>query len=280
MVDLEVLGVVDSVCRVTDECERDEEVVKRRIVLAQIYSSLPRYASAAFWRALQTADIPLEVLVRCFRAALSQGDVQGRNRIIEIVFLRIQTTNEYWAASVLKHLSLRSDERYALMCDLCADLYESVIRALMDPERLFWEENFLHSLYFERKHVYRSLMMREGRWHDLSIKKSTRIPRGLLASLDQSVHQVENGIPAFDIEDEQAQRMLQMAESFDLLQLVLHLPDKLKAVVLLIFWEGRTEKDTARVLGVSDRTVRNRIQAAKKLLRDLLATERERAFYG
>jgi len=271
---------VDSVCRITDECERDEEVVKRRIGLTQIYGSLPRYASAAFWRALQTTDIPLEVLVRCLRAALAQGDIQGRNRIIEIIFLRIQTMNEYWAASVLKQMSLRPDERYALMCDLCADLYESVIRALMDPERLFWEENFLHCLYFERKHVYRSLMMREGRWHDLSIKKSTRIPRGLLASLDQSVHQVENGIQAFDVEDEQAQRMLQMVESFDLLQLVLLLPDKLKAVVLLIFWEGRTEKDTARVLGVSDRTVRNRIQAAKKLLRDLLATERESAFYG
>jgi len=280
MVDLEVLGVVDSVCRVTDECERDEEVVKRRIVLAQVYGSLPRYGSTAFWRALQTADIPLEVLVRCFRAALAQGDAQGRNCIVEIIFLRIQSMNEYWAASVLKSLSVRPDERYALMCDLCADLYESIIRALMDPERLFWEENFLHCLYFERKHVYRSLMMREGRWHDLSVKRSTRIPRGLLASLDQPVQQMDNGVDSLDIEDEQAQKMLQIVESLDLLQLVLHLPDKLKAVVLLIFWEGRSEKDTARVLGISDRTVRNRIQVAKKLLRDLLTTEKERASYG
>src|SRR5579883_24948 len=280
MVDLEVQGVVDSVCRVTDECERDEEVVKRRIGLAQIYGSLPRYASTAFWCTLQSADIPLEVLVRCFRSALAQGDVQGRDRIIEIIFLRIQTMNEYWAASVLKSLAVPADERYALMCDLCADLYESVIRALMNPERLFWEENFLHCLYFERKHVYRSLMMREGRWHDLGVKRSTRIPRGLLASLDQPVQQADNGIHSFDIEDEQAQRMLQTVESFDLLQLVLHLPDRLRAVVLLIFWEGRSEKDAARVLGIRDRTVRNRIQAAKKLLRDLLATERECAFYG
>ena len=271
---------MDSVYRITGECERDEEVVKRRGVLTQIYGSLPHYASAAFWRALQTADIPLEVLVRCFRSALAQGDVQGRNRIIEIIFLRIQTMNEYWAASVLKSLSVQADERYALMCDLCADLYESIIRALMDPERLFWEENFLHCLYFERKHVYRSLMMREGRWHDLNVKRSTRIPRVLLASLDHPVQQMDNGIHSFDIEDEQAQRMLQIVESFDLHQLVLCLPDKLKTVVLLIFWEGRSEKDTAHVLGISDRTVRNRIQAAKKLLRDLLATERECAFYG
>lgn len=249
-------------------------------MLTQIYSSLPCYASTAFWRAIQAADIPLEVLVRCFRLALALGDAQGHKRIIEIIFLRIQSMNEYWAANALKNVTVKADERYALIGDLCADLYESMLRALMDPKRLFWEENFLHCLYFERKHVYRSLMMREGRWHDLNVRRSSRIPRGLVASLDQSGQRLDNVTYPFDIEDEQAQRMLQTVESPDLLQLVLHLPDKLKAVVLLIFWEGRSEKDTARVLGITDRTVRNRICAAKKLLHDILATERECAFYG
>ena len=122
--------------------------------------------------------------------------------------------------------------------------------------------------------------MREGRWHDLNVRRGTRVPRGLMESLDQSMQQLDHEVHPFDIEDEQAQRMLQMVESADLLQLVLHLPDKLKAVVLLIFWEGRSEKETAQVLGITDRTVRNRIRAAKKLLHDILATERECAFYG
>jgi DNA-directed RNA polymerase specialized sigma24 family protein len=53
------------------------------------------------------------------------------------------------------------------------------------------------------------------------------------------------------------------------------LPDTLKPVVLLIFWEGRTEKETARVLKITDRTVRNRLQHALKILRNMLASERE-----
>src|SRR5690242_16229668 len=137
-------------CGFTDECECDEGVVRRRIMLAQIYSSLPCYASTAFWCAIQAADIPLEVLVRCFRLALE--DAQSHKRIIEIIFLRIQSMNEYWAANALKNVAVKTDERYALIGDLCADLYESMLRALMDPKRLFWEENFLHCLYFERKH--------------------------------------------------------------------------------------------------------------------------------
>ncbi len=271
---------MDIVCGSADECERDVELVKRRMSLAQIYDSLPCYSSAAFWYTIQTADIPLEILVHYFRVFLICGEVQRRSRIIEIIFLRIQAANEYWANSVLKNVSMQADERYTLVCDLCADLYESIIRALMDTKRLFWEENFLHCLYFERKHVYRSFMTREGRWHDVHVRRSVRIPRMLVASLEQSIQQAESGTCPFDVEDEQAQRMLQTVESTDLLQLVLHLPDRLKAVVLLIFWEGRSEKDTARVLGITDRTVRNRICAAIKLLREILASEREDTFYG
>ncbi|TMD92363.1 MAG: sigma-70 family RNA polymerase sigma factor, partial [Chloroflexi bacterium] len=52
------------------------------------------------------------------------------------------------------------------------------------------------------------------------------------------------------------------------------LPDKLKSVVLLVFWEGKTEKDTARILGISDRTVRNRLRDAFEVLRNALEPER------
>ena len=74
-------------------------------------------------------------------------------------------------------------------------------------------------------------------------------------------------------EDEQAQQALLSVEQSDLPLLIRHLPEKLKSVIWLIYWEGRTEKDAARILGVSDRTVRNRLQGALKSLRVILEPE-------
>jgi RNA polymerase sigma factor (sigma-70 family) len=258
----------------------NQAVMKRRAQLDRVYDALPGYASPAFWQALETTEIALEVLVRCLRKAIACGDAQGCNHIISVIIQRTQTSNEYWARSMLNRLSLSEDERQAMVCDLCADLYEGLIRALMRPEHAFWEENFFHCLQFERKHVYRSFMMREGRWHDQHVKRSERIPRALLSSLDQPGLQTEEEMCALEMEDERAQMMLRSIELSDLLWLVLRLPGPLKTAIILIFWEGHSEKEVAQLLGITDRTVRNRVQRALQLLRERLKMEREENFYG
>jgi len=96
----------------------------------------------------------------------------------------------------------------------------------------------------------------------------------LVGSLDQVVQQPDSELCEIAIEDEDAQKALLAVERSDLPLLILSLPDKLKSVVLLIFWEGRTEKDTARILGITDRTVRNRLRDAFEILRNELEPER------
>ena len=76
-----------------------------------------------------------------------------------------------------------------------------------------------------------------------------------------------------DIVDEQAQQALLSVEQHDLPLLILNLPEKVKPVIWLIFWEGRTEKYVANILGVSDRTVRNRLHKALNMLRTVIETE-------
>ncbi len=186
--------------------------------------------------------------------------------------------NLLWAQRVLQMLSLQADERCVLARDLCADLHECMMRALADLERLFWEENFLHCLYFERKHVYRSFLLREGLCSRQSAARGMRIPRACVASLDRLLQARDHAHQPLDIEDEGVQGMFLVVERSDLLHMVLCLPDKLKAVVLLIFWEGRSEKETAQVLSISDRTVRNRLQHALKILRSLLPPDIEGSF--
>jgi len=233
----------------------------------------------AFWRTVEEPDlqaaVPLEVLVRYVRTAIARGDDEGRNRILEVIFQRTHMSNEYWANSILKTAHLEADERKALVNDLYADLCECFIRAVIDEKRSFWEENFQHCLMFERKHVYRSFMRREGRWKSLDGKRSERIPRMLVASLDRPAQLTDGDTYELDVEDEKAQKALLAVEQADIPGLILRLPDRLKPIVLLIFWEGRTEKDTAKILGITDRTVRNRMREAFQLLHTELEPERE-----
>jgi RNA polymerase sigma factor (sigma-70 family) len=178
-------------------------------------------------------------------------------------------------------MHLTSDERWMCTHDLYADLCERVIRAIHDSKRLFWEENFQHCLCFERKHVYQAFMTREGRWYtqDANESGTRRIPRSLIGSLDQPVQHANGETWEIEIVDEQAQQALLSVEQHDLPLLILNLPEKLKPVIWLMFWEGRTEKNVAHILGVSDRTVRNRLQKALSLLRTGIESE-GKTIYG
>jgi DNA-directed RNA polymerase specialized sigma24 family protein len=99
-------------------------------------------------------------------------------------------------------------------------------------------------------------MTREGRWHNQheADAPTRRIPRKHIESLDQPVLHANGEMWELDIEDEQAQQALLSVEQNDLALLILHLPEKLKSIIWLLFWEGRTEKDAARILGITDRT--------------------------
>jgi len=262
-----------------EQDDRDAEIVRRRTAFAEAYNTLPTYGSPAFWRAIEEPQpgktLPLEVLVRCARLASTREDDEGRKRILEVIFRRTQSSNEFWANSVLKTTFLQAGERKVLMSDLYADLCECVMRAILDAKRSFWEENFQHCLLFERKHVYRSFMRREGRLDTLERKTSTRVPHMLLESLDHPPRYADGELCEPLIEDELAQQALLAVEQTDVPHLILYLPDRLKSVVLLIFWEGKTEKDAAQVLGVTDRTVRNRLRDALKILHKKLEPERK-----
>lgn len=262
--------------------ERDDaEVVRRRQTLAYQYSTLPAYGSLAYWRVVEENNtpfaLPLEVLVRCLRAAITCGDVEGRNRIMTLIIHRTQKDNEYWAVNALNTLHIQANERQEVVRDLFADLYEHVMRRLIDVSKIFWEENFYHCLRFERMHVFQAFLMREGWWKKQ--QPSERIPRNLVESLDAALRISGESRHTIALEDEMAQKALLAVELSDVPLLLLRLPEYLQTVLILHYWEGKTEKDIATWLAITDRTVRNRLQHALRLLRDELAQERD-GIYG
>lgn len=262
-----------------EENEREELFVQRRAHFARLFATLPSYSSLAYWHVLEEPDtrlaLPLEVLVKCIRTSVARRDKVGQKRTFEILFRRIAASNARWVHNVLRTSHLSLNEQTLLAHDLYADICECVIRAVIDSSRLFWEENFLHCLSYERKHVYQTFMQREKRWHTDRNQASNHTSHPSLDSMDQSEVGIGRKTRTWRVEDEVAHQALLAVEQSDIPELVIGLPDKLKAVVLLIFWEDRTEKDTANILRITDRTVRNRLKRALLLLHQQLERERE-----
>src|SRR5436305_15276693 len=98
--------------------EADNELVRRRMYLASIYHALPDYGSTAFWRVVEEPDLtvalPLELLTRCVRAAITRGDNAGRNRVIEVILRRNQTSYDYVVRHALAWLDVFRDGRIIL----------------------------------------------------------------------------------------------------------------------------------------------------------------------
>jgi Sigma-70, region 4 len=265
-------GDVETMEQATSDVIRDDtyeqDLIKRRSLIAGQFLTLPPYGSKEFWQRIEESQsqqaLPLEVLVKCVRVAIRREDDAIKKRILELIFRRIQAANEYWSKQILLKLHLPIEEQSMCAHDLYADLCERVIRAMYDEKRQFWEENFQHCLSFERKHTYQAFMTREGRWfHGYTDgPDSRRIPRSRMDSLDHPTWYANGEAREMEIVDEQAQLALLAVERQDLPLLIVDLPEKLKSVIWLLFWGGKTEKHVASILGISDRTVRNRLQKA------------------
>ncbi len=66
---------------------------------------------------------------------------------------------------------------------------------------------------------------------------------------------------------------LSSEERLSLMDAVDRLPDILRIVVVLVFIEGMTEKEAAKILGLSVSGVKSRLSRAKKLLKEALRDE-------
>lgn len=269
------------------DCEQGEastarhaEFAEHRASLARVYRALPLYGSPAFWTLLEEDQgpeqvVPLEVLVMVLRQdAIARTDQDGQRRLCSIIIARLQYSNEQWVKRVLSGVSPPAGEGHALAADLYADLCELLLRALLNVEQPFWQERFLHCLRFVRKHAYESFMRREGRWNKTTPGPGKYVPYALRESIDHLGSSLDSE-RARDVPDERAEQALLAVEQEDILLLLRRLPDRLRAVVWLLFWEGCTTRTVSKLLGISERTVRNRLQVALAELRRLLGDEQE-----
>jgi RNA polymerase sigma factor (sigma-70 family) len=253
----------------------DDSFKERRATFARLYEALPSYGSAMFWARIEeraASSLPLEVLVKVLREAVGREDVRTQRRLFELIIARVQSANEQWVSLVLDRTHFLAGELSAVAADLYADLCEQLLRQLRDTSQSFWEESFLHSLSYARKHTYENFMRREGYWRKETPGKGFRVPRTLALSLERVDWQDKEG--RYDVCDERAEEALRAVERVELMAALLtRLPTKFRALLWLIFWEGQTEKAAAELLGISERTVRNHLRVALGQLRQILEQE-------
>ncbi len=246
----------------------EDELVEITVSTVPVHNTIPSYNSAAFWALANDAQTPLELLVKMLR--LDAIDKRGRDDLFEIINRRIRSDNEHWAYWKLQAFHVSYEEIQLLKHDLCADLDFAIYRALIDKEKRHWEERFGVSLNFERRHVFSYFMQYERFWKSGCVEQSIRIPRARMISIDQVAQNLYGQDFSFDIEDDQAQKMMRSVELSYVRQCVLTIPYNLKVVICLIYWNGKSSKEIAQLLHVSDRTIRNRLHKAYKLLREAL----------
>lgn len=132
----------------------------------------------------------------------------------------------------------------------------------------FLLESFAHKLDRICKHVAHRVMEREGEWTREGVEKSTRVPRDQVESL-QAQPKGDGEMPLdAHVVDARAQEALEQVELSDLYDLIRKLPDDQKQILIDRFYRDRAQQETAADLGVTDRTIRNRLVT---ILRDLRA---------
>ncbi len=254
--------------------ENDNEVglrVERDKASALLHDILSAYGSPAFWDSINATKVPLEVLAQVIQDGAISCDKRAQHRLFEIICERTRVSNEMWASSRLSAAARAQGELDSLVHDLCADLHVGMYQSLVCKKRGDWGEDFLRCLRYERKHVLHSFMYREHLWQAPNVKRGMRIPRSHMISIDHK-RDTDGYSTVFDIEDGEAQMMMRCVELSDVRQCVLAIPFRLQVIIQLIFWGGQSRKEAAQALHISDRTVRNRLQEAYKLLRESLAS--------
>jgi RNA polymerase sigma factor (sigma-70 family) len=248
---------------------QDDPNAPRRAHLEALFHELPPPGSADYWRRIEEPiaeqRLPLEVLARCLRERIATGVGQDAGRIFNVIVARIKRNVGWWAGSIASQA--RSGTGSQDSEDLEQECYKALWEELVGKPRTFLLESFSHGLERIRQHVAHSEMRRSGEWRRKGVEKPTRIPREELESLQAEQDNESDPSHGSQAIDSRAQDAFDLAEYSDLLGEVNKLSREDRAIINGLFYYGRTQAEIAAELGVTDRTIRNRLKAILKELR-------------
>jgi RNA polymerase sigma factor (sigma-70 family) len=255
--------------------EQDDEYAARRAGLDSQFRALPLAGSAAYWQAVAEA-LPLEVLVRCFRDRRAAGAADDAERVYVAMLGRVQQQVAAWANGISRHAP--KERAQALAYDLEQECFLALWRELCAQGDTFLAERFVHKLTRIEQHTAHQVMEREGLWQRPGVRKPTRVPGAETERLDTPRHDEESVPVGARLFDAKAEDAFARAELESDIQTVLDsLTAEDRALVYDRYWDDQPPDEIARRLGVTDRTVRNRLARIYAELRRLLGEPQEDA---
>lgn len=258
--------------------EQDDAYAARRAELDRRFSALPPAESPAYWQAIETHDpagaLPLEVLGRCFRERWAAGARADSEHVYTAIGKRVQARVVAWARSLARQAP--QGQQATLAEDLAQECYVALWDELADANDSFLLEGFVHSLDRIQRHTAHAIMEREGLWRRHGVQKPTRVPRTETERLDAPGRD-EESTPAndriFDVGAEDAFERVELES--DVRALLDSLPPEDRDLLYYCYWCDIQRDEVARQLGVTDRTVRNRLSRIYAVLRRLLDESQE-----
>lgn len=248
----------------------DDIFAARRAELETQFHTLPMAGSGDYWRRIDAPaagpELPLEVLARCLRERFAAGAIPDAYRIFEVIMRRTDTRVARRAWSVANQA--KAGMKPQLQEDLRQECYLKLWQDLVNEGPTFLLENFEHKLGYIFDHVAQSLMLKAGEWRRPGVDKPTRIPQSEIESID-AVSGNEDDPPLIErIADDKAQAVSELVEFSEALAAVADLPKADRELIHAIFIEGLTQEEAASRLGVTARTIRNRLTRVMKQIRE------------
>jgi len=208
---------------------------------------------------LDDRTVVLEGLV----ASLRDGDETARERLIEVAQQRLRA---------LAHDMLDGDRlrRWEETDDVLQDALVTLHRHLADAR----PDNVREFLALAAFHIRRALI-NMARHYSGPLGMATQHASGLRAAVSAHALPIEGTADASTPSQivARSEQWMRLQEAVD------RLPDSQREVTEMLWWHGLSQMETARILGVSERTVRRRWQRARLLLHQALG-EKSRVFTG
>lgn len=248
---------------------QDDSYAARRAALEEQYRALPPAGSGAYWQRIEEPDpaqrLPLEVLARCFRERKTAGFIEHADRVFITIMERIRPRIQKWTARIATQAKLGTKPQ--LREDLEQECHMRLWRELADDGPTFLLESFTHKLDRICDHAAHAVMEKAGEWTRRDVEHPTRVPASMRTSLD-AIPQSADSPPLADLlPDHHTANEFDWVEWNDLFSKIDQLPQEARAIIHGLFYHEQTQQEIAQELGVSDRTIRNRLKAILEDLR-------------
>lgn len=257
---------------VSDE-ERTRPLIGEAEAYQRAFEGLPAAGTPAYWK--QIADtqhpLPLEVLARCGRERYRSGYHADAQRVATVIYASIQHEVREFAQRVVrpswdaKHQDVASD--------LAQEIHLKVWEELTGEKESFLLTQFKPALIWIEKHAAHKVMEQLGEWSRRDVERGKHVPVAETVRINRPRTDDEGRQTEMPLADQRDEETYEQVETKVLLEDLLgSLNDDQRRLIYSAYYQDQTQEQIAAQLGITDRTVRNRL---KTLLDELRGRARD-----